>query len=174
MGTVYLGILVDRLPMTQGGSLRDCHGPVVVHTSEGSPSPVSFRWVPNSSALCFFVSSFEAVHCEVCRPSLYWLGTLFQFSTACLTSSLAAWCLSFIGPVALVGIITTVDTVLIKVYGHLFSHIVLEPLLIVDVPLPASREVTHGLVIGCPLYLRSNRPLKTKQSDLLCVYRQMG
>ncbi len=45
----YLGTYscsVGRLPMTQGGSLRECRG-LVVHTSVGSPSPmVSFRWVP--------------------------------------------------------------------------------------------------------------------------------
>jgi hypothetical protein len=66
-----------------------------------------------------------------------------------------------------IGILTTVAKD--KVYGHLFSNIVLEPLLVVDVPLPASREVTHGLVIGCPLYLRSNRPWKIKQSDMLVL-----
>ncbi len=88
-----MGILVGRLTMTQGGSLRKCHGPVVVHTSEGSPSPMSFR-LGTTSSYVFLVSSFEAVHCAG-NLSVGWELCSSSLQPVCekkfrLTSSLAA------------------------------------------------------------------------------------
>jgi hypothetical protein len=72
--------LLGILPMTQGGSFRECHGPVVVHTSRGSPFPMSCLVGTTISARCSFVSSFEAVH-FVQATFMLVVGTLFKFST---------------------------------------------------------------------------------------------